>query len=296
MTAASRLRGSREGWAELANRVPIGPRQPRAGCDLERVEMPLERDQIVERLDAIQLARVNEGHKQIPDLRTIRRLIEKGCLAVKNRALQGPLDEIGIQGRSRDLEKPSQGYPVLQQVPDGLAKSGVWFDPMLVELRAEPGVERVHRRPTVRLMERQPRLRGQAALARLRVEAVDIPERLEDVTALLGEIRGDIDDVPARVTEAVGEHDREGLRDIAGQRVTHLDRRLEPGRPVGEHGGEIFAGMPAARDIERDAMAVAGRGHDPRGKDAGASRRDLVIVRDGRGRRRRWGWLEQAEH
>src|SRR6202011_1918431 len=46
--AAIKLRRSGEGWAELTNRVPIGPRQPRAGCALEGVEMPLEAGQVGE--------------------------------------------------------------------------------------------------------------------------------------------------------------------------------------------------------------------------------------------------------
>src|SRR6266851_9258635 len=188
MPAASRLRGSWEGWAELTNRVPIGPRQPRAGCDLERVEMLLEDGHVLEGLDRIELARVHERHKQIPDLGTVWRLIKQRRLAVKNGPFQGSLDEIGIQGRPRHLEKPGQRCPVLQQVPDGLAEPGVGFEPMFVELRVEPGVERVHPRATVRLMEREPGLRSQAALARLRLETVDIPERLEDVAALLGKI------------------------------------------------------------------------------------------------------------
>src|ERR1700680_864445 len=128
MTAASKLRRSGEGWAELTNRVPIGPRQPRAGCDLERVEMPLEDGEVVEGLDAIELAGVHEGHEQIADLGAVWRLIKQGRLTVKNRPLQGSLDEIGIQGRPGDLEKPGQGCPMLQEVPDRLTEPGVGVD------------------------------------------------------------------------------------------------------------------------------------------------------------------------
>jgi hypothetical protein len=61
MTAASRLRGDGEGRAELPNGIAVGPRQPCSGCGVERVEMPLEDGQIVEGLDPIELARVDEA-------------------------------------------------------------------------------------------------------------------------------------------------------------------------------------------------------------------------------------------
>ncbi len=77
MTAASRLRGDCEGRAELPNGIAVGPRQPCAGCGVERVEMPLEDGQIVEGLDPIELARVDEGHEQIPDLSAVWRLIKQ---------------------------------------------------------------------------------------------------------------------------------------------------------------------------------------------------------------------------
>src|SRR5712691_11917032 len=99
-------------------------------------------------------------------------------------------------------------------------------------------------------MEREPRLRGEAALARLPVVRIDVAQRLEDVAALLGKIRRDVDDMPAGMTETVGEHDREGLRDIARQGIAHLNRRLEAGRPLREHSREIFARVPAAGEIQ----------------------------------------------
>jgi len=63
------------------------------------------------RLDAIELARVDDRHEEIPDVGTVRRLIEQGSLPVKNGSFQSPFNEIGIHGRACNLEKPDQGRP-----------------------------------------------------------------------------------------------------------------------------------------------------------------------------------------
>jgi len=100
---------------------------------------------------------------------------------------------------------------------------------------------------------------------------IDVAQRFEDMAAFGRNIRGDVDDVPAGMTEAVRQDHREGLRGIARQRVAHLNRGPEAGRTMGQDRGQVLARVPAAREKQRDAMAVARR-DDPRGADARAIR------------------------
>jgi hypothetical protein len=73
--------------------------------------MLLECDEIVEGIDTIQLAGLDDAHEEIADLGAVGRLIEEGRLSMQDGPFQGPFNEIGIQGRPRDLEKPCQGRP-----------------------------------------------------------------------------------------------------------------------------------------------------------------------------------------
>src|ERR1700733_13436553 len=49
---------------------------------------------VVERIDFIQFAGMDQAHEEIAHPRPVRRLIEEGILPVKNRLLQCPLNDI----------------------------------------------------------------------------------------------------------------------------------------------------------------------------------------------------------
>jgi hypothetical protein len=73
-------------------------------------------------------------------------------------------------------------------------------------------------------MPRKPRGGGEAVLARLRVVAIDVAQRFEHVPAFRRKARRDLHEFAPGVGEAMAEDDCEGLRQIARQRIAHLNR------------------------------------------------------------------------
>jgi hypothetical protein len=145
------------------------------------------------------------------------------------------------------------------------------LDPVRVDLVGQPGVEIGEQRPTPGLMRSEPIDRRQARRARLLVTAIHLAQRLENVPTFRGKAWRDLHDLPARVRETMPEHHREGLGEIARQRIAHLDRRPQIRGAFGQDAREILSGVPMAREEERDALAVAGR-DEPGREDPGALR------------------------
>ena len=69
--------------------------------------MSLKRDEVRERIDAVQFARVNDAHKEVAGAGAIQRLVEEGALAMQDGLFQGAFDDIVVEGRSGDLEEPA---------------------------------------------------------------------------------------------------------------------------------------------------------------------------------------------
>ena len=76
--------------------------------------MPEQLRQIVERIDLIQFAGVNQTHEEIAHPRSVHRLIEEGILSVKNRFLQGTLNDVMPRA---GLCRVSPGRPSIHQLP-----------------------------------------------------------------------------------------------------------------------------------------------------------------------------------
>src|SRR2546422_10527612 len=124
---------------------------------------------------------------------------------------------------------------------------------MLVQLGGEPRVQLPHDRAAVPLVKREPVHRREVLRTRLRVVAIDVAYALEDMPALGRETRRDVDHVASRMRQAVPEDHRQRLRQVAAQRIAHLDWRAEIRRARGQYVGEILAGMPTTGQKERDA-------------------------------------------
>src|SRR6476661_5955517 len=71
-------------------RVAVVPRHPSLGARLHFAGVPLQLGQVVERVCLVQLARVDQTHKQVANTSPIAGLVEQGVLAVQDRLLQGP--------------------------------------------------------------------------------------------------------------------------------------------------------------------------------------------------------------
>ena len=153
---------------------------------------------------------------------------------------------------------------MLQEVADGLPQSGVRLDAVFVELRRQPHVELDEAGRAVGLVPLESSLRREALRASLGIDLVHGAERLEHVPTFGRKCRRDVHESPPGMGETIAddrlERGREG-GEIPRQRVTHLNRRRQRGRAVREHRGQVFAGMLAAGEVERDLPAVDRR-HD----------------------------------
>ena len=75
-------------------------------------------------------------------------------------------------------------------------------------------------------METQPFDRSHPLLFADLIMMVDLSQGFKDMLTLLWEAGHGVDEVPPRMDQAVGQHDAEALRHIAGEGVTHLDGRV----------------------------------------------------------------------
>ena len=107
---------------------------------------------------------------------------------------------------------------------------------------------------------------------------IDRSQGFKDMLTLVGEASHGIDEVPARMGEAVGQHDAEALRHIAGEGIAHLDGRVQPGGSVFEEIGHVLPRMFSAGEEERHAMAVIGC-QDGGGEDCLAGGCGLRVLR-----------------
>ena len=95
---------------------------------------------------------------------------------------------------------------------------------------------------------------------------------------ILGWKTGDhLHDVAAGMREAVADDHLERLRQIAREQITHLIRRLEMRRSLGQDPREVLSGMATLCDKQRNPMAITGR-HDAQSEDAGAIGGDVVGI------------------
>ena len=87
--------------------------------------VPLQLGQIVEGIDAVKFAGVDEAHEQVPHLRSLPGLIKQLVLvkqlvlAVKNGFLQCSLDQIVVDRGSGFSQKQGEFFPMFEQIGDG---------------------------------------------------------------------------------------------------------------------------------------------------------------------------------
>ena len=122
----SRPRPSSRGWS-VRQRVAIVPGHPAGRIRRQFGCVPLQLDQVLERVGIAQLAGMDQAHEQIADRGPIQRAIEQRVLTVENRPLQGSLHDIVIERSPGLAQKQCQGPPVPQHVSDRFAQPGVWL-------------------------------------------------------------------------------------------------------------------------------------------------------------------------
>jgi hypothetical protein len=76
----------------------------------------LKHARIVERIDPIELASMNEAHEQVPDVGAMFGLKEVGILSMQDGLFDSLFAKIVVQWRSRHSEEQGQGLPVLEHI------------------------------------------------------------------------------------------------------------------------------------------------------------------------------------
>jgi hypothetical protein len=96
--------------------------------------MPEQLRQVVERVDSVQFARVNQTHEQIAHPRSVHRLIEEGILPVQDCLLQCPFDDVVVERGAFLPQEQRQLRSVPEQVRYCFAQPGVRFRFVLCKL------------------------------------------------------------------------------------------------------------------------------------------------------------------
>ena len=87
------------------------PRHPRRRIPSQLRSMFLQFREVVEGIDTVQFAGVDEAHEQITYLGTIFGLIEQRVLSMQDRSLQRALDDVRVQRSARLTEEERQAIP-----------------------------------------------------------------------------------------------------------------------------------------------------------------------------------------
>jgi len=91
------------GW--IRGCLLVIPREPALGILEQLRGVSLKSRQVMERVDAVENASVNETHKQITDVGPMFGLEEERIFAMKDGPFEGLLAEVIVQRRSRNSQK-----------------------------------------------------------------------------------------------------------------------------------------------------------------------------------------------
>ena len=120
--------------------------------------MAFQFGEVVERIDPVELARVDQAHVEISDASTILGPIKVAVLSMEDNLFQRTFRHVVVQWGSRFSQEERQLFPVVEHVRDGFAEARIGLHQSLIELALEPFVKFVHDRAAVGLVEEQPRL------------------------------------------------------------------------------------------------------------------------------------------
>ena len=80
----------------FGERVPVVPGHPIGRMRGEFIRMFVQFRQVLKGIDAVQFARVNQAHEQVPHMSPVFGLVEVGILAVQDRFLEGLFTEVVV--------------------------------------------------------------------------------------------------------------------------------------------------------------------------------------------------------
>jgi hypothetical protein len=114
--------------------VLVIPGEPLLGIFKQLRGVFLKRRQVVEWVDVVKSASVNEAHEQIPDVSPVFGPKEQTILAMLNRPLKHLLTEVIIQWGPWNSQKEGQRFPMVEHIGDSLSHGGVWLDLSFIQL------------------------------------------------------------------------------------------------------------------------------------------------------------------
>src|SRR6266852_6323531 len=107
-------------------------------------------------------------------------------------------------------------------------------------------MELLHHWAAMLLMKLQALFRPQTTLSRFGLATIHLAQHLQYIAALVGKVRRYFHELSSSVGEAVRQqnlHPRSQLRNVARERVTHLNGRARVLGTLLQHVGEVLAGM-----------------------------------------------------
>ena len=114
--------------------------------------------EVIQWVDSVELARVDEARVEIGDVSAILGLEEVRVLTMKDNLFQRSFANVVVQRGPGFVQEESQFLPVIEHVRDGLAETRIGFHSPLIELAMEPLVKLIHGRAAMGLVEEQSRL------------------------------------------------------------------------------------------------------------------------------------------
>ena len=102
-------------------------------------------------------------------------------------------------------QKQSEFSPVIDHVVDRTAHATVGFDLFFIELNVEPREERIHDRFGMLLVKREALFLRHALLFGQGIVLVDVSQRFENMTTLVGELFDELDELAPAMAQAVGQ-------------------------------------------------------------------------------------------
>src|SRR5215831_1017538 len=106
------LRGS--GPCEPGQGVSVVPRHPLGRVLFQLLGMPEQLREVIECIDIVELASVDQAHVQVPHLRSLPGLVKQRVLTMQNGLLQGSFCDVVVQGYAGFFKKKRQFLPVIE--------------------------------------------------------------------------------------------------------------------------------------------------------------------------------------
>lgn len=143
------------GIQSCEERFVIVPRQPALGVLGNIFRVSIKFRQEIERIDPVELARIDQAHQRIANLGSFSRSVKEGISAMENCFFQQSLADVVVQRCASLAQEQRQPFPMLEHVLDRFAQTRVRLHQPLVELSVQPVMEFFHDWAAFGLVETQ---------------------------------------------------------------------------------------------------------------------------------------------